>query len=339
MGTWGPAIFSDDTAGDVRDAYRLRVADGMDGVAATDEMVREWLHDQGEDDQGEDDPDALVFWLALAATQSKAGRLEDRVRDMALEIIDSGSDLERWREEGQGKQRQKHLEKLRRQLTGPQPAPKRIRVKRFHTPDFKDGDYVAYQLSNDDYVIIFFERIVKDDGCFISVLDWKGKELPSADRIRELPKKTLDRSHSATAISLYTMEKKGIPHDRLTVLDVPDDKRDRPGDAEIIWWWENLEYFVLDHFNWDKPKKPFWPETLPPLSQSDAEGIVEAFRQHCGHEQFERFVQELNHRGRHTGRLRFWQEQLWTAFAESFGGNLPQGPAEIAAVLDLSRAT
>ena len=56
----------------------------MDGPAATDEMVREWLHDLVEDD-----PEALVFWLALAATQSKVGRLEDRVRDKAVDIIDN----------------------------------------------------------------------------------------------------------------------------------------------------------------------------------------------------------------------------------------------------------
>ncbi len=253
MGAWGTAIFSDDVAGDVRDAYRQRVAKGMDGATATDELVREWLHDLVDDD-----PDALVFWLALAATQSKLGRLEDRVRDKALDIIDSGSDLQRWRQEGQEVQRQKHLFKLRQQLTGPQPAPKRVRVERFYTPGFKAGDYVAYQLSNDDYVILLFERIEEDQGCYISVLDWRGKELPSADRIKELPKKTLAGSHS-TAVSLHTMKKKGVPYHRLTILDVQDDQRELPGDGGTVWWWEDLESFVLGDFNWNKPKKNFWP--------------------------------------------------------------------------------
>ena len=43
-----------------------------------------------------DEDEACVFWLALAATQSKLGRLIDLVRDRAIEIIDSGADLRRW---------------------------------------------------------------------------------------------------------------------------------------------------------------------------------------------------------------------------------------------------
>lgn len=70
--------------------------------------------------------------------------------------------------------------------------------------------------------------------------------------------------------------------------------------------------------------------------QSETEHIVAAFQKHCGDVRFDRFVQELNHHGRHTARLRYWQEQLWTEFANSFDGNLPKSPVEIALLFDVS---
>jgi hypothetical protein len=117
MGAWGPAIFSDDTACDVRDAYKQAVTDGQDGRAATDRLLEQWLRGLPDDDE-----DAVVFWLALAATQSNLGRLADRVRDKALAVIESGADRERWREVGNEAARQKHLNKLKAQLLGPRPA-------------------------------------------------------------------------------------------------------------------------------------------------------------------------------------------------------------------------
>jgi hypothetical protein len=45
----------------------------------------------------EKDPDlAATFWLALAVTQWKCGRLEDRVRQEAMHVIDDGSALRPW---------------------------------------------------------------------------------------------------------------------------------------------------------------------------------------------------------------------------------------------------
>ena len=93
MGTWGTAIFSDDTASDVRSDYRDYVGDGLSGTAATDRVVNEWRETLRDPDEGP------VFWLALAATQWECGRLESRVRDKALEVIASGSGLRRWAED------------------------------------------------------------------------------------------------------------------------------------------------------------------------------------------------------------------------------------------------
>ena len=90
MGVWGTGIFSDDTACDVRDSYIDFVGDGVTGPETTEALLREWSPSLN------DPEEAPPFWLALAATQGKCGWLEPHVLQQALNVIDGGSDLERW---------------------------------------------------------------------------------------------------------------------------------------------------------------------------------------------------------------------------------------------------
>lgn len=142
MGSWGTAVFSDDTAADTRDAFTDFVAEGLTPAEATTRLISESA------EMLNDEEDAAVFWLALAATQSKLGRLVDSVRDRAVDIIDSGSDLRRWQDCRQGEinQRKKHLAKLREQLTGPQPKPKKLKPVVKSSTDFKPGDVASFRI-------------------------------------------------------------------------------------------------------------------------------------------------------------------------------------------------
>lgn len=65
MGTWGPAIFSNDTAPDVREDFRDLVATGATPAQATEQILAEY----GVGMPG--DPDNNDLWLGLAATQHK----------------------------------------------------------------------------------------------------------------------------------------------------------------------------------------------------------------------------------------------------------------------------
>ena len=76
MGVWGPAIFSDDTASDIRNEYRELLEDQVPDEEATQRILHRY--------QDLDDDEVHVLWLALAAAQQQAGRLEARVRDEAL---------------------------------------------------------------------------------------------------------------------------------------------------------------------------------------------------------------------------------------------------------------
>ena len=94
MGAWGPALFSDDVACDVRDDYGELITDGLDDAEATPQMLANWAG------QLQDHDDGPVIWLALAVTQSKLGRLDPDIAARALEILNAGADLDRWAEAG-----------------------------------------------------------------------------------------------------------------------------------------------------------------------------------------------------------------------------------------------
>ena len=124
LGAWGTAIFSDDTASDVRDEWREAILDDLSAEDATRRLLESF------EDHLEEAGTEKLFWLALAAAQMETGRLLPEVRDRALRIIDAGGDVERWREDGDesvARQRARVLERLAAKLRGPQPKPKRLR--------------------------------------------------------------------------------------------------------------------------------------------------------------------------------------------------------------------
>ncbi len=81
MGAWGIGLFSDDLACDVRDEFTALIGEGLSAGEATAALVENYRTAIGDPDEGP------VFWLALALTQWKIGRLQDEVRDRALSII------------------------------------------------------------------------------------------------------------------------------------------------------------------------------------------------------------------------------------------------------------
>lgn len=160
MGTWGTAIFSDDLAADVRDEFTDLIAEGLSTTAATGHLVSEY------EETLDDCEDGVVFWLAIAATQHKLGRLTARVKNKAIRIIDTGADLARWSENTKAEinQRRRHLTRLRRQLVDKQPEPKKLRRRTKSSTNFKAGDVVAYRLTRQTAVRFAVLRIWGDLG-------------------------------------------------------------------------------------------------------------------------------------------------------------------------------
>ena len=141
MGAWGPAIFSSDTACDVRGTYEDMLCYGHTPEEAEAQTMKEMEMDRL---HPEDDPDA---WLALAATEWRCGRkLSDDVRAIAMALIDQPIPTDLWKTEKLRLNRRKALDKLRDQLNSPLPKPKRLRpLPTIHSP-WQVGDVIAVKL-------------------------------------------------------------------------------------------------------------------------------------------------------------------------------------------------
>lgn len=188
MGAWGPAIFSDDLAMDVRGRFRDLIAEGVAPREATDRILAEYEASREDPDEGP------VFWLALAATQWQLGRLQPDVKDRALEVIEAGADLHLWQENrpALARKRLAALHALRDQLRSPQPAPRKL-PKPFHNrTDWRPGHAIAYRLASGRWCVLRVLH-VEDDGRsqtpVVELCDWFGDEPPGREAIERLPRR------------------------------------------------------------------------------------------------------------------------------------------------------
>lgn len=183
MGAWGPAIFSDDTACDIRSDYRELLEDGVEDAEATRRVISEYQH------LGNDE--AHVLWLALAAAQFALGRLDDSVKSEALRVIDGGLGLELWTEAGTKElaSRKAALSKLRRTLTGPQKPPSKVRRPWSHVTDLSPGDVLAYTLPDGKRSLFRVATLNAQrvgTAPVLRRLDWGKASLPSGRKLAKL---------------------------------------------------------------------------------------------------------------------------------------------------------
>ena len=145
MGTWGPKLYQDDLAEDIRDYDKEQLHRGKKGIDITQELLIQYQIEIS------DSEDASVFWFALADTQWNLGRLEEKVKERALKYILSGDDLERWKIENPKmiKAREQTIEELRKKLLSPQPHEKKVTQYKSYRCEWKDGDVYAYRLESD----------------------------------------------------------------------------------------------------------------------------------------------------------------------------------------------
>lgn len=183
MGAWGPGIFSDDTASDIRGDYRELIEDQVPDDEAASRVIASYRHLDSDEEH--------VLWLALAASQSSLGRLDAAVKSRALEIIDSDRGLELWEQAGPKElaKRKAALAKLRDQLTGPQPTRKTLRRPWRHETDLHAGDVLSFTAGNGAMALLRVLRV--DDqrvgaAPIVELLDWTGRSLPAGWRLRRL---------------------------------------------------------------------------------------------------------------------------------------------------------
>ncbi len=145
MGTWGPGIYSDDVACDVKEYYMNCLREEMSGEEAEAATVSYFR------DELSDSDDGPVVVLSLAETAWRVGRLSEVLKKAAIDIIDTGEGLDRWEAEGKQllKKRQAVLTKLKEKLLSPQPPEKKIYKYRIYKCEWKIGDVYAYRFESE----------------------------------------------------------------------------------------------------------------------------------------------------------------------------------------------
>lgn len=261
MGAWGPGIFSDDLACDLREEFRELIAEGRSPEEATTKLRDEYAPD-------EDPGDRTTFYLALAAVQWKLGRLLDDIRDEALRIIDSGEAIEDWKatlfdpdDNGLIKRREAAINKLREQLLQTPPAPKKIRRLFKSDTDWKIGYGVEYRLRSGRYIVFRVIDIHEDRGgrcAIVDIADWVGDRVAERSVIDDLPRMhttvyRADPSRCASdwdgKMALSEHRARVIPLDRLRI--VARDLRVRPnemGGCVFFGGWVKLDEYLEEEF-------------------------------------------------------------------------------------------
>lgn len=245
MGAWGPAIFSDDTACDIRGDYKDFLGDGLTPSEATDRVLLEWKDSLADPDENS------IVWLALAATQWKLGRLESGVKQKALEVIDSGCNLVCW----EGKDREKRraaLEKLRDQLDSPQPKQKKV-PKRFRDDcDWIEGELIAYKTLSEKKVLFRVIGFHQDKGGkspVCELLNWKGNIIPSKLRLRFLRVKikTYPNGRKISQFMIGRSSERELPKERIERVGLIL-KRTQPVGGFFVFTWRYLDQQLSDNF-------------------------------------------------------------------------------------------
>jgi hypothetical protein len=175
----------------VRDEWRDAILDGLSAEDATQRLLESF------DEYLEEAETEKLFWMALAAAQMETGRLLPEVRDRALQIIDAGGDVDRWREDGDdslARQRARVLERLAAKLRGPQPKPKRLRRPVEVSVPLEVGDVVRVRAQREGENEALVVVVGHGEGLapgelypIVAPLAWKGRRVPKGDRIARLP--------------------------------------------------------------------------------------------------------------------------------------------------------
>lgn len=180
MGILGPGLWADDEALDVRDLYRDLAGDEVPDDEAERRVIEEMAESNGYL--------RPVVWLALADTQSRAGRLSERVKSQALAVIDEGSDLAEW-DDASPRDRAKRratLTKLRARIVGPQPRRRTIRREWKYRTDLEAGDVLSIALDGGVVRLVRVVGVDRDrfsDFPLVELLDVRAAAVPPLEDI------------------------------------------------------------------------------------------------------------------------------------------------------------
>ena len=143
MGAWGTGIYSNDTAGDVRDACKDIF--GYYDVEEGNQKLFQQFEIETEPELIDDD--YASFWYALSDWQWKHGMLNEYVKEKALSLLEVYAGIDDWIESGDKRdvlKRRQVLDKLKNQLQTQQPPLKKPKLT-LAKPRHKIGDIIVFR--------------------------------------------------------------------------------------------------------------------------------------------------------------------------------------------------
>ncbi len=194
MGTWGTALYSDDTTCDVRDSYISNLKYGFSDTEAYERILLNYA------ELLDDKEIACLVYFALADTAWKYGRLTESLKSQALKLIEEGGDVFVWERDSpiDAKTRQKILGALASRLLSNQPAPKLIKISKPKPKKIRTSEplgtlfFMALPSGNKAlFALVGFIELEKSIEPVFSVLNWRGQQLPSQATLHTACQKTL----------------------------------------------------------------------------------------------------------------------------------------------------
>ena len=270
MGAWGTGLYQDDTTCDVKEEYLNLLKIGTEPEEAMEEMIINW------EDCIEDVEEGPLFWFALAETQWRYGLLDEKVKEIALQYIEEGIDLERWEEDQKlYTKRKAELEKLKEKLESEQPKGKKIPKLHLIKRIFNTGDIILYQIQNEElkehrwykkYVLIKIVGLYKSgigiepiekyhhETDVMSVYNWIGDNKPDIKILNNLhiinitePMNFFDNDERDLTTGLNPFSKMKIKKYGLEVIG--NTKKDTYSDKEVkekFLYWHSLNSYTFD---------------------------------------------------------------------------------------------
>lgn len=265
MASWGPKLYQDDIAVEVKEYFKDQLKRGKSNEEVTNELIQQYQ------DSISDDDDAPIFWFALADTQWDLGRLLPFVKEKALKWLSDGSDLIRWESENpkEAKLRKKVLENLQQKLHSPMPSEKKMSQYKLYKCEWNKGDVFAYRLESE---------LAKENGLYgryfiirkIDEINWwpghispivyisitKDQHLPSLDTLSDCDyvqiSVTIDRDPNYK-LHLITTSKRVLPLKKLINLgniDISGPKNEKIIEKNMLpsYSWKGFEEYVLESY-------------------------------------------------------------------------------------------
>lgn len=140
MGTWGVGIYQNDISADVKEDYIAKLKSGKSDEVALKEILSEYQEDMEDIDCKYD------FYFGLADTLWKKGRLTEKIKTIALQLIEEDRVSQRWQTERIRYERSKVLDKLKVQLEETMPEYKKFLFINHMSWDGKREMYIFFKL-------------------------------------------------------------------------------------------------------------------------------------------------------------------------------------------------